>query len=328
MRYQKFVRLRQASSDAFEQALASARRTPEKLGYEGLEELAVNYRRLLHDHALARARFPGTAIARRLEHLVLAGTHWLQRDSGEHLPTLRRFFAVSFPTAMHRLAPLLALTTALFLVAGLLGFLLATVEPGLGAVFLSPEMLKGLEQGNLWTESIFSVTPGSVASSKIATNNLSVAITGWAGGALAGLGTLWVTLLNGIMLGAVMAITAHYGMSGKLLEFIAAHGPLEISCILVTAAAGLSIGRALIVADDVPRAERLRSAGRDAVIVLLGTLPWILVLGFVEGFISPSTVVPVVLKVLVGVSLELLFIAAAWKPGVLVAGRAPAEEIP
>ena len=107
MDYQRFAELRAAALDEFEQGLTTARANPRALGYRGLERLAFRYRQLLHDHALASARFPGTALARRLRRLVLEGTHWLQRDTGEHLPTVGGFVTRTFPLACRRLLPLI-----------------------------------------------------------------------------------------------------------------------------------------------------------------------------------------------------------------------------
>lgn len=312
MDYLRFVELREPVCDEFQAGLDRTR--SRGISYLELERLAFLYRQLLHDHALARSRYPGTAMARRLRRLVLAGTHRLQRDTGEHLPSVGRFVSHTFPRAMRRLRPLILLMAGLFLLAALFGFSLTSVEPALGMAFLNPGAVEGLKDGRLWTESVFAVVPGATASTMIATNNLSVALTAWAGGALAGLGALWVVLLNGLMLGAVIATTAHYSMTSSLFEFIAAHGPLELSLIVVSAAAGLQVGWALVTASDRPRAERLRSAGRDALIVLLGCLPWILLLGFVEGFLSPHPEVPMATKVLLGMTLEALFVTVAWNP--------------
>ncbi len=314
MDYQRFVELRREAMAEFERGMETARRRPRALDYRGLEQLAFRYRQLLHDHALAAARFPGTAIARRLRQLVLEGTHWLQRDTGEHLPTPARFARLTFPRACRRLLPLISLVAGLFGLAMLFGYALTTVEPALGSAFLPSAAIEDLKHGRLWTESIFAVTPGAAASSLIATNNLKVAIAGWAGGAVAGLGAFYVVLLNGLMLGSALATTAHYSMATPLLTFIAAHGPLEISMILVTSAAGLNVGRALVVAADRPRAERLQAAGRDALVVLLGCLPWILILGFVEGFLSPSPQISLGFKAALGLLLEALFIVWAWNP--------------
>jgi uncharacterized membrane protein SpoIIM required for sporulation len=325
MDYQHFARLRGPALDEFEQGLETARRNPRALGYLDLERLAFRYRQLLHDHALAAARFPGTGIARRLRHLVLEGTHWLQRDTGDHLPTLSGFFTRTFPLACRRLLPLIGVVAALFLLAGLFGYTLTVVEPAMGTVFLSPPAIEDLKHGRLWTESIFAVTPSAAASSLIATNNLKVALAGWAGGTVAGLGAFYIVLLNGLMLGSALATTAHYSMAASLVSFIAAHGPLEISMIVVSSAAGLSVGRALVVAADRPRAELLQAAGRDSLVVLLGCMPWILLLGFVEGFVSPSPQITLAFKAALGLLLEALFIVWAWNP-LLPADAGIAEE--
>jgi uncharacterized membrane protein SpoIIM required for sporulation len=311
--YERFVRLRRASWEAFERGIGAARRRPQTLAHADLETLALQYRLVLHDHALAAARFPGTTAARHLATLALLGTHWLQRERADGFG-LRTFFNRTFPLAFRRQLPALLLILALFACSGLLGLFLATAQPGLGATFLGPEAMRGLREGRMWTQSVFSVVPPSVASSAIATNNMGVAITAWAGGAAAGLGALYITFLNGFMLGAVFGVTAHYGLAGTLAAFVAAHGPLEISLILVTAAAGLTMGRAVVEATDRPRREVVREAGREATVVLIGCLPWFVLLGLVEAFFSPLETLPAIFKAVFGLVLLLLFLTAAINP--------------
>ena len=272
------------------------------------------YRQVLHDHALARSRFPGTALARRLEALVFAGTHLLRHDRADHLPGLGSFLGRRFPEAMGRQVPHLVVAGGLFLLAVLFGFSLTAVDGSLGSYFLGAEAIEGLSRGDLWTESIFSVTPGSVASSRIATNNFGVLLVACAGGMAAGVGAFWVLLLNGLMLGSVLALVARYSMAESLFEFIAAHGPLELSLIVVSAAAGLRVGEALVRSGEVPRSEAVRLAGRDALVVVIGCLPWIVLLGLVEGFVSPHTGVDLGTKAALGAMLEGLFILVAWNP--------------
>jgi uncharacterized membrane protein SpoIIM required for sporulation len=315
MDYRRFVELREPACDEFQELLERAERSPKKLGHDGLERLSVLYRQLLHDHSLAAARFPGTGMARRLRRLVLEGTHFLQADTGDGLPSLQRFITHTFPVTLRRLAPDVGVAASLFVVAALFGFTLATAEPALASTFLPLQSIEGLESGELWTESIFAVAPGSVLSGAIATNNLSVALTAWAGGALAGLGSLWAALFNGLMLGSVFAVTARYGLADRLFEFIAAHGPLELSLIVVCAGAGLHVGRAMVAAGDEPRGQRLRRAAVDSLLVVLGCLPWILLLGFVEGYVSPKPDIDLYAKVLVGLLLEAAFLAWALLPG-------------
>ncbi|MEM1183300.1 MAG: stage II sporulation protein M, partial [Acidobacteriota bacterium] len=213
MDYPRFVSLREEVWVEYETLLQTARARRKSVEFADLERLTLLYRQVLHDHSTATARFPGTAAAKRLRRGVLEGTHFLQRDGGERLPSLRRFFSSTFPRTFRALLPLVGTVTWLFGVAALLGFSLTAVDPTLGTFFLPAESIAGLARGELWTDSIFAVTPNAAASAHIATNNLSVAITAWAGGALAGLGAIYVVLVNGIMLGSVIAMTERYSMA-------------------------------------------------------------------------------------------------------------------
>lgn len=313
MEYARLVRLRTSLWNDFETRLAAARRGG-SLSYGDLETLAHQFRQVLHDHALVRARYPETGSARRLQRLALEGTHWLQWDRADRIPGLVTFLFRTFPRAFRRQTAPVGLAAALFAAAFLFGISLALAQPGAGPALLGPQAVERLKGGHLWTESLVGTVPPAVSSSAIATNNMAVALAGWAGGAVAGVGSLYVVLLNGFLLGLILATTVHYSLAGSLLAFVAAHGPLEITLILCTAGAGLGLGRALVVADDRPRREVLGEASRDAIVILVGCLPWFLVLGVVEGFISPAVGVPVALKVALGAALEAVFLALAWNP--------------
>jgi len=310
MEYVRFVRFRRSLWDDFEERLRSARTA--RLRHADLETLALRYRQVLHDHALAATRFPGTRVARRLARLAVEGTHTLQHDQGDRVAT--RFFSQRFPAAVRGLLPWFGVTLSLFLTALAFGFTLGVAQPGVGLGLLGPETVAGLSEGRLWTESLVTTVPPAIASTGIATNNMSVALTGWAGGALFGLGALYVVVLNGFMLGAILAATFHYSLGGRLLEFVSAHGPLEITLILATAAGGLAIGKSLVAAEDRPRAEAVRAASRQALVLLLGCLPWFLVLGIVEAFVSPAPGIPANVKLALGLALEGLFLTLAWNP--------------
>jgi uncharacterized membrane protein SpoIIM required for sporulation len=314
MEYSRFLELREAFWRRFEERLAAARRNPRRLTYEELEDLALAYRQILHDHALATARFGATGIARRLERLALEGTRWLYGPAGERRGGFLRFWTRSFPRAFRENLDNLAAAVAGFAVAALFGFFLASVQTGMATSLLSPEAVRGLENHHLWTEKVLHATPPAFTSSAIATNNISVSLLGWAGGALAGLGSLYIILFNGFLLGALFGVTLHYGLAGELAEFVSAHGPLELTLMLVTAAAGLKLARGLIEADDRPRREAVASAARQALRVLGGCVPWFILLALIETFLSPSPDLPAAAKVATGLSLEVIFLVAAWNP--------------
>jgi uncharacterized membrane protein SpoIIM required for sporulation len=313
MDYARFVGARSALWDEFEAGLRRLESKVPPPSHADVEAVAFRYRQVLHDHSVAASRFSGTGAARRLRHLAFEGTRALYLDVATS-GGLRRFVTRTFPLAFRAHLPYLAVVVSLFATALALGVTLSFVEPGVGLVFLGPAADAGLREGRLWTDALVTAVPPAISSSGIATNNISVALTGWAGGALAGLGTLYVVLLNGFLLGAIAGTTAHFGLAGRLLEFISAHGPLEITLILVTASGGLAMGRALVAADDRPRRIAVGEAARGALALLLGCLPWFGVLGVVEAVLSPAPDIPAPLKVAVGLALEAVFLGVAWNP--------------
>jgi uncharacterized membrane protein SpoIIM required for sporulation len=131
-------------------------------------------------------------------------------------------------------------------------------------------------------------------------NNVRVAVAAFAGGLTAGALTLYLLVGNGAYLGTVLAVVQGYGLSGGLLTFTAAHGPVELSCIVLSGGAGLRLAWALLRPGDRSRRDALRLAGAQAIRVMLLVVPALGVAGILEAFLSPSDA-PLALKITVGV---------------------------
>lgn len=287
------------------------------LGYEDLERLAALHRRVASDFALVRSQFPGTEVEARLRALVFTSHRLLARPPEPWAPRLGRFLRTGYPAAFTSSWPLVRLAGLFFLGAVLLGYVLTSIHPDFAVLFLGQDAMDGLRRGELWTDALTSAMPPSVTASAIFTNNLTVALVAFAGGALLGLGTLYALFTNGVMLGAVLAVTAHHGLLVPILEFIAAHGPLELFLIVVASGGGLAMGRGAIAWENLPRRMSFREGARAGLALVGGTLPWFVLLGLVEGFISPRADLGMPFKVGLGALLLATFLlyATRWTPG-------------
>jgi uncharacterized membrane protein SpoIIM required for sporulation len=67
------------------------------------------------------------------------------------------------------------------------------------------------------------------------------------------------------------------------VQLVTAHGVLELSCILVAGAAGLRVGWAIVDPGRLTRRQSLQREARRAVLIAVGTTPWLVVAGIVEG---------------------------------------------
>jgi uncharacterized membrane protein SpoIIM required for sporulation len=117
---------------------------------------------------------------------------------------------------------------------------------------------------------------------------------------LFGLLTVYVLVLNGLHLGAILGLVQYYGNPAPLWEFIIGHGVVEISVITMAGGSGLLLGYALIHPGLHARRDALVIAANKSMRLLLGIAPLLVVAGVIEGMISPSDVIPDLIKYSVG----------------------------
>ena len=143
-------------------------------------------------------------------------------------------------------------------------------------------------------------------SSEIFTNNIEVTFLAFAGGILLGLGSAILLIVNGVLLGTVAGLALGAGNGRVFFELVTAHGVLELSCIVVAGAAGLRLGWSIVDPGLRTRGASLAAEARRAVLVVLGTMPWLVVAGLVEGFVTGSGI-PLAAILAVGLGLGALY---------------------
>ncbi len=281
----QFVARRRPDWDAL-QALLSRQKSG-GLHLPDLQALDRLYRAASSDLAHAQAHYAGSDAHRFLNGLCASAYGAIYQPPKERWTAVRRFFAQGFPQALRDAGGHVAASGFLFILGLVVGALVVLWVPD-GASLLVPAHLRDyVARGEMWTDDFFSVTPPGMASSAIATNNLTVTFSAFALGITAGLGTAFVLLNNGLHLGSVTALCVREGMGVPLLGFVGAHGFVELSIIVIAGGAGLLLGHALVDPGELPRAQALRRNGRHAVMLVAGCAPFLFGIGFVEGYISP-----------------------------------------
>jgi uncharacterized membrane protein SpoIIM required for sporulation len=298
----QLYRSHQASWQALADLLNRAEKNIRSLSPAEIEQLGQLYRIASSDLALARRDFPQHQVTFYLNQLVAQGHAVIYRSQPLVGRRIRNFFVEDFPRVYRKMLPFTVTATLIFLISAILALAAVLVQPDTTR-WLLPDGGQGirpvLESGKLWTDIPAAERP--YTSSFIMTNNIQVAILAFSGGLLAGVYTVWVIINNGLMLGAVLGLTLHYGLGFDLMTFIVGHGVIELSVIMMAGGAGLMLGWAIIHPGLLRRGDALRSAANRAVYLVIGCLPLLLVAGAIEGFISPADNIPGVVKWLVGI---------------------------
>jgi uncharacterized membrane protein SpoIIM required for sporulation len=286
VRLDRFVEEREPQWDELEAALRRARGKPERLGPDGVRRLGHLYRAAAADLAQARSRFPGDPLVTRLESLVTRARPVLYSSEPRRAP-LRDFLATGYWRRVRERPASLAVAWALMLVPAVLAILWALSDPG-AASGLVPEQFR--HAGDAGGRALESGADQAAFSSSIFTNNIRVAFLAFAGGALLGLGTVVIEIYNGALVGTVAGLASGAGNGDRIVELVAPHGFLELSCIAVAAAAGLRVGWAVIDPGPRARGAALAAEARRGAEVVLGTVPWLVLAGLVEGFVTPRRI--------------------------------------
>jgi uncharacterized membrane protein SpoIIM required for sporulation len=271
-----------------------------------LQELGLLYRQAASDLATVREDATSRPLAVYLNQLLGRAHNLIYMGRRPGMSGLVRFYARTFPQVFRETFPLTALAFAITAITAIAGCAVTLHDPAFAHRVLGPQMMETIEQRKMWTESIVTVKP--VAAAGILTNNLIVAFSMFASGITAGVWTIYLLTINGLLLGVVGAATARAGMAAQLWSFVAAHGVLELPAIFIAGGAGLEIARGMLFPGLLPRRESLARAGGRGAQLLLGTVPMLLIAGSIEGFISPSAI-PAYLKYLLASALFLALVA-------------------
>src|SRR4029077_19667101 len=253
------------------------------------------------------------AATERLNDLVAAGHALVYSEAPTSGRRLRRFVLHELPATVRANWRLTAVSFAAFAVPLLATFAIGLLLPEIAATALPADTRQHLAERRLWTDIPEGYRP--LVGPLIIVNNVRVAVVAFAGGLTAGALTLYLLVANGAFLGTVLAVVQSYGLAGGLLTFTAAHGPLELSCIVLSGGAGLRLAWALLRPGDRSRRDAARLAGAQAVRVMFVVIPALGVAGALEAFLSPSDA-PVFVKVAAG----LVAVGLLWSY-VFLAGR-------
>jgi uncharacterized membrane protein SpoIIM required for sporulation len=302
-----FYRSRQGDWKALSDLLARGQRGIQRLSPEDIATLGSLYRAATSDLALAQRDFPGHPLTSYLNQLVARAHAVLYRGEPIAQRRLLRFITAGFPRAYREARPFILIAALLFILPALASGIATAWQPQAARWLLPAEvqyLIPKVENGELWTDTPIQERP--YTSAFVMRNNIQVAFYAFGGGVLVGLPTVWVMAMNGLLLGGLTGLTAHYGIGFDLWTFVIGHGVVELSVIFIAGGTGLMLGWAVIQPGLLSRRDALILAARRAIRLVLGCVPLLVLAGLIEGFISPAEAIPGPIKWGVGLGTGVL----------------------
>jgi len=287
----RWLQKRKAHWERLEGLLAVSRgRDLSSLGHRDLRDLALLYRQAASDLAFVREDPESRRLAAYLNELMGRAHNLLYVNRRSGLAGATGFFRDTFPRTVRETAPLTLASAALFALAALAGAFVTHRDPVFARLLLGDAMMEKIESRTMWTGSILTLKP--VAGSAIMTNNISVALATTAAGILAGLPTVFLMILNGLLLGTIGTACAASGMGLAFWSFVAPHGVIELTAIFLAGGAGLTVARGLLFPGLRSRRDAVVAGGARAARLVAGIIPMLAIAGVIEAFFSPTEIPP------------------------------------
>jgi uncharacterized membrane protein SpoIIM required for sporulation len=132
---------------------------------------------------------------------------------------------------------------------------------------------------------------------QIAVNNIYVELATFVMGIIFSVGSIYMLLFNGIMLGSFQYYFFSKGLGWQSVLVVWCHGTLEISSIILAGAAGLILGNSFLFPKTYSRMESLKKGAKDGLKIVIGLIPIFLTAAFFEGFVTRHTEMPVWLSI-------------------------------
>ena len=283
MREPVFLRQNQARWQQYEQQPA---RNP--------DELAARFVALTDDLAYAQTFYPESQTTAYLNGLAGKLHQNLYRNKPEKTGRFGQFWATELPLLVGRHHRTLRVAALLFVVFTAIGALSAALDDRFVRVVLGDGYV------NMTLDNIRKGDPMGVYKSGgetlmflgITLNNIYVALRVFVLGVAGGLGSVVELFRTGMMLGSFQYFFFQKGVGLQSFLTIWIHGTLEISAIVLAGGAGMVMGQGILFPGTYSRAEAFRRSARDGVKLALGLVPIFVVAGFLEGFVTRHTEMP------------------------------------
>ncbi len=252
------------------------------------DELAEDYIQLTNDLAYAQTFYPQSKTKDYLNELAIYAHQSIYRDRKNGQYQFSHFFKYDVPKAVYELRRPILYAFLITLLAAIIGAVSANNDHGFIRLIL------GNSYVDLTIENIKSGNPAAIYGSgsnigsflMITINNIKVAFMAFAFGIFLSLGSGFVLFKNGIMLGAFHSFFYKYGVLGEAMRAIWIHGTFEISVIIIAGGCGIAIGNSILFPKSFKRIDSFKRQIKKASLVLVGTIPFFIIAGFLEGFVT------------------------------------------
>ncbi len=273
------------------------------------DELADIYIDITNDLSFARTHYPHSKVALYLNDLSTKLHQYLHGKKQETFSSFISFWTTKVPLVMYEARKELLYSFLIFIICALIGAFSTANDEEFSRIIL------GNHYVDMTLDNIKNGDPMAVYKDEndygmflgITINNIRVSFYTFIAGIFSSIGTAYLLLQNGVMLGTFQYFFYEHGLLKESFLTIWIHGTLEISAIIIAGAAGISMGNGWLFPGTYSRLESFRRSTLRGLKIIVGIIPIFIVAGFLESYLTRYTDLPDIIRLTV-ILLSLAFI--------------------
>ena len=252
------------------------------------DEQADRFITLLDDLAYSKTFYPQSKVTRWINSIAVSIYQSIYQSHREKSGRLITFWTRELPLLFYKYRKLFYFTFIYFMICVAIGVVSSANDDFFVKAILGESYVMRTEE-NIRSGDPFGIYRDSDKFSMfvmIAVNNIRVALQTFVSGILFGIGTMYLLLFNGIMVGAFEQMFFARGLGMQSLLVIWIHGTIEISSIIIAGAAGLILGNSILFPGTYSRFSSFKRGVRDAMKIALALIPFFLAAAALESYVT------------------------------------------
>lgn len=258
------------------------------------DELSQLYMEVTEDLSYAQTFYPESNTLRYLNMLSAKAHRQLYKSKKESSYRFIHFFTKEFPLFFYQYQKQLLLSFLTFLLFSIVGAFSVAQQDGFAREFMGDAYidmtLHNIQKGD--PMAVYKQTNEMDMFLGITINNVKVALYAFVFGIFLGIGTLYILMRNAIMLGVFQYFMYDQGVFWDSVRTIWIHGTIEISVIIIAGCGGLVLGKSLLFPGTYTRLQSFVKGTKDGLKIVISTIPFFVIAGFLEGFVTRHTEMP------------------------------------
>lgn len=265
------------------------------------EILSNLYIKITDDLSYAQTFYAGSETHKYLNELSVSAHQKIYKTKRESRNKFYKFYFVEFPLMFYKYQKHLLFSFSVFAFFVAVGAFSAASDTDFVRVILGDayvnQTIANIESGD--PMAVYKKANELDMFLGITINNIRVSLTAFSLGVLFGIGTLYITIQNAVMLGSFQYFFYEKGLLWESARTIWIHGTIEISVIILGICAGFVVAQSMLMPGTFTRLQSFINGAKDGLKIVISTVPFFIIAGFLEGFVTRLTGMPDWLAILI-----------------------------